>query len=672
MMRPPALVLDGEERVALAVTRSLGRRGVPVSVAAARSDPLAGASRHATRRILMPSPMSAPDALAAELEALARREPGQVWFPLTDASLAVVDAARDRLAGALLPIPSAEALAQAWDKGRLLEVARTVGVESPRTWSPGDVDQVRSLAPALDYPVVLKPRRSRHRTAHGLIEGRVAYVHSAAELVPAWETLSARIPDPLIQERIPGYGMGIFLLADHGRVLARFAHRRLREKPPSGGVSVLSESIAVPPELAAAAERLLAALEWHGVCMIEFKVDARDGRPRLMEMNPRFWGSLALAIAAGVDFPWLLYQLAVGETPLPVTNYRVGTRLRWELGDLDHLLIRLRARDSRDLPPDTPSRLRAVAAFLNPFAGQGEVFRASDPGPALCELTAYVRDLRAPAPAAHARGQTPAAMGQGRRLRGAIHVHSRYSYDGMVTVAELARFFRGRGFDFICITEHSDGLEAADLEAMARDAAQASSESFLVIPGVEFSCRRRLHILGLGVPVPTASDDPFVVAAHVRRHDGLAVVAHPAAYGTDHPTELAAAVDGIEVWNITKDGWLAPGADAMELWHRWWKANPQLRGFAALDLHALDSPADLELLVEAGERSQAAIFAALRAGRFELRGRFLGLSGAAPPPGPTAWTLSALSHTYAHLRSGRDTLRRRTATSRRANAGDAS
>jgi predicted ATP-grasp superfamily ATP-dependent carboligase len=366
---------------------------VRVTVGAPGPGSLAGASRYAHRRLVLADPLRAPDRLAAELGALALREPGRVWFPLTDATLAVVDLARDRLGTAILPISSAESLALAWDKGRLLSVAEAAGVATPRSWMPETAAQVEALAADLPYPVVLKPRRSRLRTAQGFVTGEVAYVHSARELCAAYAALAARIPAPLIQERVPGYGMGVFLLADHGRVLARFAHRRLREKPPSGGVSVLRESIAVPPALAQAADRLLGALAWHGVCMIEFKVDARDRVPRLMEINPRFWGSLALAIDAGVDFPWLLYQLALGHAPAPVSSYRLGVRSRWELGDLDHLLIRLRARDARDLPPGAPSRARAICSFLNPFAGRPEIFRASDPGPALHELRRYVQDL---------------------------------------------------------------------------------------------------------------------------------------------------------------------------------------------------------------------------------------------------------------------------------------
>ena len=87
--------------------------------------------------------------------------------------------------------------------------------------------------------------------------------------------------------------------------------------------------------------RLLGPLGWHGVAMLEFKQDAAHREVFLIEVNGRFWGSLQLAIAAGVDFPYLTYQLAVGERPSVPRALPVGVKNRWLLGDLDHLLIRL-------------------------------------------------------------------------------------------------------------------------------------------------------------------------------------------------------------------------------------------------------------------------------------------------------------------------------------------
>ena len=133
-----------------------------------------------------------------------------------------------------------------------------------------------------------------------------------------WELSAAlnRLPREafpvLIQERIVGAGLGVFLLRHAGRTEAAFAHRRLREKPPSGGVSVLAEAVELPPALLERAERLLDCFGWNGVAMVEFKEDAATGEPVLMEVNGRFWGSLQLAIDSGVDFPSRLVALAAG------------------------------------------------------------------------------------------------------------------------------------------------------------------------------------------------------------------------------------------------------------------------------------------------------------------------------------------------------------------------
>jgi len=193
------------------------------------------------------------------------------------------------------------------------------------------------------------------------------------------------------QERVVGPGTGVFLLCDHGHLLTAFAHRRLREKPPSGGVSVLCESIPVDRHLLEEAMSLLGPLGWHGVAMVEYKQDHRTGRHMLMEVNGRFWGSLQLAVDAGVDFPYLCYRLATGESVDVPSAYAVGVKSRWLLGDLDHLLIRLRGRRRESFPPE-PSRLRAVIEFLRrPKRGSQDVFRRDDPRPMFHELRQYLR-----------------------------------------------------------------------------------------------------------------------------------------------------------------------------------------------------------------------------------------------------------------------------------------
>jgi len=228
----------------------------------------------------------------------------------------------------------------------------------------------------------------------------VHYAESEADLWRLYEETDYLVTHPsLIQERVDGPGIGTFVLFEHGTLLTAFAHRRLREKPPSGGVSVLRESTVLDPRLAEHAVRLLAPLGWHGVAMLEYKQERRTGTPFLMEVNARFWGSLQLAIDAGVDFPHLVYQLARGERPV-AGPYRAGVKSRWLLGDLDHLLARLVHRD-RDLhlPDSAPSKWQTVREFLRQGGPElhYEVLSRDDPRPFRHELRTYIETVTASA-----------------------------------------------------------------------------------------------------------------------------------------------------------------------------------------------------------------------------------------------------------------------------------
>jgi hypothetical protein len=157
---------------------------------------------------------------------------------------------------------------------------------------------------------------------------------------------------------------------------------------------VLCESVELDPELLDHAMRLLGPLGWHGVAMMEFKQDLRTGQSFLMEVNGRFWGSLQLAIDAGVDFPYLSCQLALGETIAPPIDYTIGVKSRWLLGDLDHLLIRLfHKHGDQDLPEGSPSRARAIVDFLQPLAPRTrhDVIDGDDPRPFRHEARHYTK-----------------------------------------------------------------------------------------------------------------------------------------------------------------------------------------------------------------------------------------------------------------------------------------
>jgi predicted ATP-grasp superfamily ATP-dependent carboligase len=162
----------------------------------------------------------------------------------------------------------------------------------------------------------------------------------------------------------------------------------LREKPPQGGVSVLCESQAVSPELQEFAQKLLDAANWHGVAMVEFRID-QNGNAYLMEVNTRFWGSLQLSIDSGLDFPWLLVAQSLGLTHQIPQNYKIGQKLRWLLGDLDSLYLYLKSTATLKL------KLKRFLSFFIPdfIHTKHEINRISDFKPAIHEIKCYVKSL---------------------------------------------------------------------------------------------------------------------------------------------------------------------------------------------------------------------------------------------------------------------------------------
>jgi len=387
------LLTDPEQRAALAAARALGRRGWRVvTIGASRG--LAGASRAVSEHVTVPgNDVASPARFVQAVRDVVRRVGVDVVVPVTDAASRALLGADDAI-GARVAGPSAEAYARASDKAALLEVAPRCGIRVPRQFVLASRADAASALAAVNGAVVVKPARSVVDVNGRSVGLSVRFVADPSALA---ETL-AQYPDEayplLVQERTFGDGVGVFLLRQQGRTVLQFAHRRLREKPPAGGVSTYREAIELPPALLGPCEQLLDALGYAGPAMIEFKQDAGTGEYVLMEINARLWGSLQLAIDAGVDFPSALVEMTLG---LPITPCRgpgVGVRSFWELGECDHALALLRrTREQLHGPPELAvggmAALRALADHR--WTDHPEVFRWSDPMPFVAELSRWIR-----------------------------------------------------------------------------------------------------------------------------------------------------------------------------------------------------------------------------------------------------------------------------------------
>ncbi len=371
------LVTDGEERAALATVRSLGRAGHHVYVCAARARPLAASSRFCRGAATTPNPSKEPERYCEAVVALLERWRIRVLLPISEQSLrALLPAKFDRCC-VQVPFPAPNVFATISDKAELLQHCGRFGLAAPAQHMLTSPAQLGEIGSRLSFPLVVRPTRVVATGAGGIKTG-VTYAADLMELGCRLAALSKEVYPVMLQQRIVGPGSGLFLLVWDDQLVAAFAHRRLREKPPAGGVSVYSESAPLDPDLLDRGLRLLRDFRWQGVAMLEFKTDSRTGRPYLIEINGRLWGSLQLAVDAGVDFPALLVSCALGERPAR-PSYRLGVRNRWWWGDVDHLLARLRHSPAQlGLPPNAPSRWR-VARDSYASGGRGSGARFSGP-----------------------------------------------------------------------------------------------------------------------------------------------------------------------------------------------------------------------------------------------------------------------------------------------------
>ncbi len=357
-------VADAGSRPGLVSVRDLGRAGL--AVGALDIDPAAPAfaSRWCREGVVVPDFHADRDAYLDAVIDCCRTRRARALIPAHDGSVEALRSRRDeieRVVGlALAPEPALEI---AVDKVRTLAEAERLGLRAPRGSVVRSGDDAAAAIDAVGVPAVVKPVRS---WAQDEAVGRrlIATVATApAEALTAVVRILAEGIDVLVQEWLPGDREALSFFRAHGRTWARFAQRADRTAPPLGGNSVLRVSIPMPPDIADAAERLVAELGLDGYTEVEFRRDA-EGRAALMEINPRLSAAVEVAVRSGVSFPRLLYRWAAGEPLTEVSGYRTGQRMRWMGGDLEWL----QSAFTQPGRPDVPSRRAAVATFVGDFA----------------------------------------------------------------------------------------------------------------------------------------------------------------------------------------------------------------------------------------------------------------------------------------------------------------
>jgi predicted ATP-grasp superfamily ATP-dependent carboligase len=381
-----ALVIGANLRQGLVAVRSLGKAGLRVGAAEYTDDGRVPAfrSRWCSFAAQLPNPASDEDRWLDALVDLLDRCPTGAVLPVTDAVLRVLARRRDEVEQrCAVALPREPALSLLDSKDITLRLARSLGITVPDGVLVSHLDEVPDAARSVGFPAVVKPAESWPVAPPGGEERIRLHCHDALdthELLASVADMLAAGGRPIVQPWLGGAREAVSLFVVGGRVHASFAQRAHRMMPPLGGSSVYRESIAAPPDVAAAAEALVLAAGLEGYAEVEFRRDAA-GRAVLMEVNPRLSASVEVAVRAGVDFPLLAVAHATGRPLPPFTGYRVGIRMRWLGGDLQFLYRTFANRGRTDVPPLRRALWDVTAASLRP--GGYDYLDLRDPRPAV-------------------------------------------------------------------------------------------------------------------------------------------------------------------------------------------------------------------------------------------------------------------------------------------------
>lgn len=337
------LVTDASERAALAVIRSLGRKNIEVAAGDSTRFSMGFMSKYCRQRILYPSPETEKTKFARALLKKVRDESFDALIPITDmAMVPIVERKEDFEQYTKVAAPDLSTATKVLDKIETLKIARQHDLPCPVTVFGENIDDARRFSKEIAYPVVVRPRRKVTWTGEKALILKVTsnnYAYDCKDFITKWAKLVSTLKKVgldqdflMVQEFIPGQGFGLEALMHEGRPKATFVHKRLREYPVTGGASTLRES-AKDDRLVRLGVKLLVALQWDGVAMVEFRLDRSTEEPMLIEVNGRFWGSLPLAISCGVDFPYLLYKSLIDNEDLANPKYEAGIKQRWLAGD---------------------------------------------------------------------------------------------------------------------------------------------------------------------------------------------------------------------------------------------------------------------------------------------------------------------------------------------------
>ena len=357
-MTSTVLITNYSYKNALAAVRDIGSKGINVHTCGPPTrNKVASLSKYSSGYSLYTSPNDSVNRFLIDIKRILSTQEYEMIIPIgVDTTIPISYNKEELSEYARIPVADYEILENAHDKYKTIEIARSVGVPVPET----SILSLESMEEeSFEYPFVIKARKGAAGSGTRYITSKDDFIQVVREFDQKKSDDIHDYGKPMIQEFIPGDLMDVCVLFNRGRPRAALAQRRVITYPPSGGVGIVNETVE-DPELIELTLRLLKRMNWHGVAQVEFKKDG-NGVPRLMEINPKFWGTLELSIAAGLNFPYMLYRMTMDGDIEPNFSYERNLQIWWYFAHLPQIFLAYVKNRNRIYSALTGSNIRRIS-----------------------------------------------------------------------------------------------------------------------------------------------------------------------------------------------------------------------------------------------------------------------------------------------------------------------
>lgn len=372
-MKPKVLVLGGNEYKMLTVARGLAKEGLEVHAVSPNKKGLVLWSKTINKKFVI------DENFLYELKKLNEKEKYALIFPSCE-GLRFFEGNKKVFDNMVLS--DKKNIKIAADKEKAMRLAKGLNVKIPKTISLKNIKDLDKISKKLKYPVIIKPS---HIEEDGY---KPEYVFNEESFIEKYKEYHSKSKFPIVQEIIIGQGAGVFVLCDKGKPVQFFGHKRLLEQDPKGAGSAVCVSMEIPKKVKKDAEKMCKKLKWDGVIMFEYKIDKNSGEFFLIEINARFWGSLALALHAGINFPYLLYKMHSGEK-IKESNWSETTS-SYFLGKMKYLLRVFRG-NRRNTDFIFPSKKEGFLKIIKIKGKKDFVWDKKDPLPFFADIISNLR-----------------------------------------------------------------------------------------------------------------------------------------------------------------------------------------------------------------------------------------------------------------------------------------